>query len=467
MFVKTRFAPSSTGVLHIGSMRTALYSWLFAKHHQGNFVLRIEDTDIKRSNKIFINNILKTLQWLGIVWDEGPYLQSDRICIYKEKIIEMLDLGFAYKCYCSTNRLTKIRTSQILKGEKPCYDRKCRNKKYNYNNKEYVIRFKNPLNGEVSFQDSIRGRILFNNTELDDLIIQRRNGMPTYNFCVVIDDIDMKITHIIRGEDHINNTPRQINIIQALNAKVPVYAHVSMIIDSKKQNLSKRKNALSVLEYKEYGFLKESILNFLIKLGWSYGNREIFSLEEMKKLFSIHKISKSSSECNFEKLIWFNHYYLNTLPINDYLIQNFQYQLKKLKINFSSGPSLFKIIKFLRHRCNNFQEMAMQSRYFFEEYTNISGTLIKKYYFNDYHTIIKILYEKLCNICNWNAKEIMKILKKISENFHTALKNICMLLRIFITGSDVSPSISTIMEILGKFNSLKRIKKYCMIIHQK
>lgn len=460
MDIKTRFAPSSTGFLHIGSVRTALYSWLFARRYGGLFVLRIEDTDIQRSDKYYVKNILETLKWLGIMWDEGPYFQSKRLKIYKDKITEMLDLGHAYKCYCSIDRLKQLRMQQILDGCKPSYDRKCRYNKYSKGNlQDYVIRFKNPLHGRVIFNDQIRGKITFENSELDDLVIQRRNGMPTYNFCVVVDDLDMKITNVIRGEDHINNTPRQINILKALNAKIPKYAHVSMVINDNKSNLSKRHNALNILEYKKKGFFKEAVLNYLIKLGWSHQDQEIFNIDEMKKFFSLQAISKSPSEVNLKKLLWFNQYYFNHKTIDDTLVNKFKKHLRILNIQCHNNNYLVQIIKFMRSRCHTLQDLALQSRFFFETISCFDIILIQKYSFDQCYTILKYTYQKLFYIQFWCTKNIMELLKSITKKFRILLKNICMPLRIAITGSDISPNIGTIMEIIGKKNTLSRIKK--------
>ncbi|CAL4318421.1 glutamate--tRNA ligase [Buchnera aphidicola] len=465
MKIKTRFAPSSTGFLHLGSMRTALYSWLFAKRFNGSFVLRIEDTDISRSNTVYIKNILSTLKWLGITWDEGPYLQSTRLRFYKKVIHYMLESNLAYKCYCSIDRLNMIRRNQILNGKKPRYDRKCREIFFNNrNNESYVIRFKNPLDGQVIFDDQIRGRIIFNNHELDDLIIQRRNGIPTYNFCVVMDDLDMQITHVIRGEDHINNTPRQINILKSLNANIPIYAHVSMIINHDKTNLSKRKNSESLLDYKKEGILKEAVLNYLLKLGWSHNDQEIFSLEEMKQFFSLKGISKSSSTLNKKKLLWFNHYYLNHLPIDSNLIDNFKKCLHALNISFENGPDLFLIISILRDRCNTLKQMALQSKYFFSDFFDINTNLLRKYSSIHFYNLLSIIYNKLSYFSIWNAKHIMLLVDEISLKYKFSLKDIYVLLRISITGSSVSPSISKVMEIIGQSSSLVRIKNMLFLI---
>ncbi|WP_343182575.1 glutamate--tRNA ligase [Buchnera aphidicola] len=466
MQVKTRFAPSSTGYLHIGSVRTALYSWLFAKHYGGSFVLRIEDTDMHRSKNIFVKDILKTLKWLGILWDEGPFFQSERLSLYNDKITELLDLGYAYRCYCSVERLKNIRLEQIKNGEKPCYDRKCRNKiNVNCRSQDYVIRFKNPVFGQVKFHDQIRGKIVFNNTELDDLVIQRKNRIPTYNFCVVVDDAEMNITHVIRGEDHINNTPRQINILKALNAVIPNYAHVSMVVNANKSNLSKRKNDFNVLYYKQEGFLKEAILNYLIKLGWSYSDQEIFSITEMKKLFSIQKVSISSSELNFEKLLWYNRYYLNNLPINNYLIDEFKHHLNMINVNFSYGPDLCRIIQLLRNRYSTIKELAVNARYFFEEVYDLNVNLIKKYVFKNCAIVFSLILKKMKLINIWEEKNILKELKDISYKYNVSFQSLCMLLRILIIGLDHSPSIFSIMEIIGKEKILYRIQKNLHYIH--
>lgn len=468
MQIRTRFAPSSTGELHFGNVRTALYSWLFSKRYHGSFILRIEDTDIQRSNKNFVKNIVKTLEWLGLLWDEGPYLQSERLSLYKEKINLMLDLGCAYKCYCSVDRLDKLRKYQIAQGQKPRYDRCCRRKHIKkIGHQEYVVRFKNPLSGKVIFLDQIRGKIEFDNSELDDLIIQRRNGIPTYNFCVIVDDLDMNITHIIRGEDHINNTPRQINMINALSDTVPQYAHVSLVVNNNRRNLSKRESDFSVLEYHKKGFLKESILNYLIRLGWSHGDQEIFSINEMKQLFSLNKLTKSSSAFNFEKLLWLNHYYLNHNPIDTSYIKNFTKHLTDQKIDFKNGPNLFDIIQILRQRCYTIEELAIQSRYFFQPVQDYNVDLIHKYLLNQYKNLLIIIYTKLSELNTWEIKNIMEVFKYISKKYIIPLKNLCMIIRIAITGSDESPSINKIAKIIGKKESLYRIQQFMNFVMKK
>ncbi|KJG88385.1 glutamyl-tRNA ligase, partial [Yersinia pestis subsp. microtus bv. Ulegeica] len=309
MKIKTRFAPSPTGYLHVGGARTALYSWLFSRHLGGEFVLRIEDTDLGRSTQEAIDAIMDGMNWLNLDWDEGPYFQTKRFDRYNAVIDQMLDAGTAYRCYCSKERLEALREAQMANGEKPRYDGHCRDSQCTHGADEpSVVRFRNPQEGSVIFDDKIRGPIEFSNQELDDLIIRRTDGSPTYNFCVVIDDWDMEITHVIRGEDHINNTPRQINILKALGAPVPEYAHVSMILGDDGKKLSKRHGAVGVMQYRDDGYLPEALLNYLVRLGWSHGDQEIFSIEEMTQLFTLDAVSKSASAFNTEKLQWLNHH---------------------------------------------------------------------------------------------------------------------------------------------------------------
>ena len=312
--VKTRFAPSPTGYLHIGGARTALFSWLYARRHGGTFVLRVEDTDLERSTPEAVAAILEGMNWLGLEYDEGPFYQTQRFDRYREVLQQLLREGRAYYCYCTREELEALRTEQMAHKLKPRYDG--RHRDYQgppREGVEPVIRFKNPQQGEVVVEDLIRGNIVFQNTELDDLIIARADGTPTYNFCVVVDDMDMGVTHVIRGDDHINNTPRQINILKALNAPVPKYGHVPMILGPDGQKLSKRHGAASVMEYRDMGYLPEAVLNYLVRLGWSHGDQEIFSLDEMIDLFDLSGCNKAPSAINPSKLIWLNKHYLKTL----------------------------------------------------------------------------------------------------------------------------------------------------------
>lgn len=309
MTVRTRFAPSPTGFLHVGGVRTALFSWLYAKRHHGEFILRIEDTDQERSTKESVRAILDGMAWLGMDYDEGPFYQTERYERYKQVAQQFLDEGKAYRCECSKERLEALRTEQLAAKEKPRYDGHCRDKNLPISDKPFVIRFKNPEQGTVTFHDEVYGEIHVANSELDDLILVRSDGHPTYNFAVVIDDIDMKITHVIRGDDHINNTPRQINLFQALKAPIPVFAHLPMILGEDGKRLSKRHGAVSVLQFKELGVLPHALLNYLVRLGWSHGDQEIFSIKEMIECFDLKNVSRGVSSFNYEKLYWLNQHY--------------------------------------------------------------------------------------------------------------------------------------------------------------
>ena len=316
--VKTRFAPSPTGYLHVGGARTALFSWLYARHCGGTFVLRIEDTDRERSTQPAIDAILESMQWLRLNWDEGPYYQTKRYDRYREVIDQLLAEGKAYKCYCSKERLENLRNEQKEKGLKPRYDGHCRDDHSEHSPDEpYVVRFRNPDTGVVAFDDMVKGHIEFQNSELDDFIIQRSDGSLTYNFCVVVDDYDMGITHVIRGDDHVNNTPRQINLYRALGVKEPVFGHVAMILGDDGNKLSKRHGAVSVMQYREEGYLPESLVNYLVRLGWSHGDQEIFSVPEMIELFTPEQINKSASSFNTKKLQWLNAHYMRSLPVSE------------------------------------------------------------------------------------------------------------------------------------------------------
>src|SRR5277367_917333 len=314
MTVRTRFAPSPTGFLHIGGLRTALFCWLYARRHDGVFVLRIEDTDLERSTPEAIQQILDGLEWAMLNHNEGPFYQTKRFGRYKEVIEEMVASGTAYRCYCSKAELEQMRAKQIERGEKPRYDGRWRERTDSLPGVPAVVRFKNPLAGEVVVDDVVHGRVVFQNAELDDLIIARSDGTPTYNFCVVVDDMDMQITHVIRGDDHLNNTPRQLNMLLALGARPPVYAHLPMILGSDGAKLSKRHGAVSVLQYRDDGYLPEAVLNYLVRLGWSHGDQEIFSIEEMIRLFDIVDVNKSASAFNGEKLAWLNQQHMIRSP---------------------------------------------------------------------------------------------------------------------------------------------------------
>src|SRR5690606_15147708 len=340
MTVRTRFAPSPTGYLHIGGARTALYCWLYARRHGGKFILRIEDTDLERSTAESVNAILEGMTWLGLEYDEGPFYQTKRFDRYREVIEQLLREGKAYHCYCSKERLEQLRAEQMARKEKPRYDALCRNGVANPPpGVKPTVRFKNPQDGAVVVEDLIRGRVVYQNSELDDLIIARADGSPTYNFTVVVDDMDMNITHVIRGDDHLNNTPRQMNMFAALGATPPKYAHVPMILGPDGARLSKRHGAVSVMQYRDDGYLPEALLNYLVRLGWSHGDQEIFTLDEMIQLFDVADVHKSPAAVNPDKLLWLNQHYLKTSDPK-HVAHHLSYHLGKLGIDPAEGPDL-------------------------------------------------------------------------------------------------------------------------------
>lgn len=464
MQIKTRFSPSPTGELHAGGARTALYNWLFACSKKGKFILRIEDTDLKRSKKIYINNIIDSLKWLNIKWDEGPYFQTDRYELYLKVINNMLKLGTAYKCYCSKERLQELRKKQLLNNEKPKYDRFCL-KQNNINNKDiYVVRFFNNFSGYTSFKDQIRGLINFNNNELDDLIILRSDGIPTYNFCSVIDDWDMKITHVIRGEEHINNTPRQINILKSLNANIPIYSHISTILDDSGKKLSKRYNSTSIMKYREDGYLPEAIINHLIRLGWSNNDQEIFDINEAKKKFSINNINKSSCFFNIKKLQWLNSFYIK--KISDYdLLKHIKWFLNKEKININNGPPLLKVLTLLKTRYFTLKEIINSCRYFYED-IKFDDFILKHYCNKKTIQILQEIYKKMNNINEWNQINIKNVINNTISELKLNKSDIFIPIRLSITGYIKSPELTIILSMLKKNIILKRIDNAIKYIYK-
>ncbi|ACQ67123.1 glutamate--tRNA ligase [Candidatus Williamhamiltonella defendens] len=464
MKIKTRFAPSPTGYLHIGGVRTALYSWLFAHHMGGEFVLRIEDTDLERSTQEAIDAIMDGMNWLNIGWDEGPYFQTKRMDRYNSVIESMLNNGTAYKCYCSKERLEKLRTKQMMEGLKPRYDGRCRHHQNPPSDKTLsVIRFGNPEEGFVIFKDKIRGEIKFSNKELDDLIIRRSDGLPTYNFCVVIDDWEMGITHVIRGEDHINNTPRQINILKALNAPIPEYAHVSMILGENGQKLSKRFNAVGIMEYRDQGYLPQALLNYLVRLGWSYGDQEIFSVDEMKTLFTLEAVSKSAASFNTEKLLWLNHHYINHLPTEEVAV-HLAWHIEKAGFNTDQGPELVEIVKLLGERCKTLKEMAESCRYFYEEFEQFDENAAKKHLRAQAYEPLSQVRIKLAALSEWAKEEIQNAIESTAKELGIGMGKIGMPLRVAATGQAQSPALHLTIHAIGQARTLARIEKALTLI---
>ncbi|HGT6434984.1 TPA: glutamate--tRNA ligase [Escherichia coli] len=467
MKIKTRFAPSPTGYLHVGGARTALYSWLFARNHGGEFVLRIEDTDLERSTPEAIEAIMDGMNWLSLEWDEGPYYQTKRFDRYNAVIDQMLEEGTAYKCYCSKERLEALREEQMAKGEKPRYDGRCRHShEHHADDEPCVVRFANPQEGSVVFDDQIRGPIEFSNQELDDLIIRRTDGSPTYNFCVVVDDWDMEITHVIRGEDHINNTPRQINILKALKAPVPVYAHVSMINGDDGKKLSKRHGAVSVMQYRDDGYLPEALLNYLVRLGWSHGDQEIFTREEMIKYFTLNAVSKSASAFNTDKLLWLNHHYINALP-PEYVATHLQWHIEQENIDTRNGPQLADLVKLLGERCKTLKEMAQSCRYFYEDFAEFDADAAKKHLRPVARQPLEVVRDKLAAITDWTAENVHHAIQATADELEVGMGKVGMPLRVAVTGAGQSPALDVIVHAIGKTRSIERINKALAFIAER
>ena len=458
MSVVTRFAPSPTGYLHVGGARTALYSWLYAKSQGGEFVLRIEDTDIERSTEEAKQAILDGMQWLGLSWDKGPYLQTERFDRYKELIERLLEEGKAYKCFMSSQELDEIREQQKARGEKPRYPGTWRDRTDHPEGESYAVRFKNPLDGKVVINDHIRGTIEISNSELDDLVIQRSDGTPTYNFCVVVDDWDMGITHVVRGEDHINNTPRQINILQALGAPVPEYAHVSMILGDDGKKLSKRHNAVSVMQYRDDGFLPQALLNYLVRLGWAHGDQEIFSLSEMIEHFSLDAIGQSASAFNTEKLIWLNQHYMKTMPASEVAVFA-KWHFAEQGIDTANGPTLENVIAIQADRVKTLKEMAQISRYFFEDFDEFDEKAAKKHLRPVAKEPLLVVKDKLLALETWTPETIGEAINATAEALGVGMGKIGMPLRVAVTGSGNSPSLDVTLNLLSKQKVEQRIDK--------
>src|SRR6204780_4554157 len=405
MTVVTRFAPSPTGVLHIGGVRTALFSWLYARHHGGKFILRIEDTDRERSTEEAVGVILDGMRWLDLAADEGPYFQTQRYPRYRAVIAQLLERGAAYRCYCTREELEAMRQQQLARKEKPRYDGRCRERKEARPGVVPAIRFKNPLDGEVIVDDQVHGRVVFQNRELDDLIIERSDGNPTYNFCVVVDDMDMGVTHVIRGDDHLNNTPRQMNMLAALGAAPPAYAHVPMILGPDGAKLSKRHGAVSVLQYEEEGYLPDALLNYLVRLGWSHGDQEVFTREEMIAAFDIHDVNKAASAFNPEKLLWLNQQHMvRSAPAA--LVPYLRAQLRRLGLDSGDQALLEGVIVAQRERAKTLKEMAQNSRFFFVESVDVDPKAAAKHFAGDALGTLAQVREQLGSLARWDAAAI-------------------------------------------------------------
>jgi glutamyl-tRNA synthetase len=456
MTVRTRFAPSPTGFLHIGGLRTALFCWLYARRHAGRFILRIEDTDLERSTDEAIQQILDGMEWAGLVQDEGPFFQTKRFDRYKEVIEEMLAEGTAYRCYCTKEELEQMRAQQAARGEKPRYDGRWRERTDSLPGAPFVVRFKNPLTGEAIVDDVVHGRVVFQNSELDDLIIARSDGTPTYNFCVVVDDMDMQITHVIRGDDHLNNTPRQQNMLLALGQQPPIYAHLPMILGADGAKLSKRHGAVSVLDFRDQGFLPEAVLNYLVRLGWSHGDQEFFTIEEMQSLFDIADVNKSAAAFNFEKLAWLNQQHMmRATPAR--VAPVLRWHLEREGIQSADELKLEQIVLSLRERAKTVREMALSSVFFFKAPLTYDEKAVRKHITAEVPSLLAEAVAALEALDDWNAVAIHELISGVAAAKGVSLGKLAQPLRLAVCGATVSPPIDATLAILGKAETLSRL----------
>ena len=456
MTVRTRFAPSPTGVLHLGSVRTALFCWLYARHCGGKFVLRIEDTDRERSTPENVDAILDGMAWLGLDADEGPIYQTDRFDRYREVINEWLSERKAYRCYCTKEELDELRAGQMERGEKTRYDGRCRARTEPREGVDPVVRFRNPVEGEVIVDDRVRGRVVFQNGELDDLIIARSNGAPTYNFSVIVDDFDMQISHVIRGDDHLNNTPRQMNMLAALGAEPPVYAHLPMILGPDGAKLSKRHGAVDIRDYRERGFLPEALLNYLARLGWSHGDQEVFSISELIELFDIADVNQSASSFNPEKLLWLNQQHIINAPaerIGGALVP----YLEQAGLDPDNGPAPEDVADGFRERAETLQQMAASARYCYEDFEAIDPKAAKKNLRPVILEPLKAARERLAGLAEWTPDSIANVVSEVAASFDINMGKLGQPIRVAVTGGPVSPPIDVTVWLVGQARVVRRL----------
>jgi glutamyl-tRNA synthetase len=453
----TRFAPSPTGDLHVGGARTALYSWLFAKQHHGRFLLRIEDTDLARSTTAAAEGIITSMQWLGLDYQGEIVYQSQRNARYCEIAQQLLGNQQAYKCYCSHERLEKLREELLAAKQKPKYDGLCRNNPKLNANGPYVVRFKNPLDGDVLFTDQIKGPMRISNQELDDIIILRSDGTPTYNFTVVVDDRDQQITHVIRGDDHISNTPRQINILHALASPVPIYAHVPMILGSDGKRLSKRHGANGILEYRNLGFLPQALLNYLVRLGWSHQDQEVFSISDMIEKFDFSHVNKAPAAFDMKKLLWLNQHYIKTSSV-EILAPELHHQYAWLKVAVPANVDLSPIINALRERAKTMVEMAEQSAHVFNENFTVTQELVSQYFTPEAMGYLQYFVTKLQAVPLWEEAVINAIVQQILEDCNIKIPQLAPVVRVALTGSANAPSIPATLQMIGRDKALQRLQ---------
>ena len=457
--VRTRFAPSPTGYLHIGGARTALFSWAFARRHGGTFILRVEDTDVARSTPEAVQAIFDGMRWLGLAHDEGPFYQMQRMGRYKEVIRQMLAAGTAYHCYTTREELDALRAVQEARKEKPRYDGRWRPEASKTlptppSTVPPVVRFRNPKDGVVAWDDQVKGRIEFANGELDDLIIARADGTPTYNFCVCVDDWDMGITHVIRGDDHVNNTPRQINILQALGVEVPQYAHLSMILGDDGAKLSKRHGAVSVMQYDDDGYLPEAVINYLARLGWSHGDAEIFSRQQFVEWFDLDHITTSAAQFNTEKLLWLNQHYMKQLPLAE-LTEKVRARLAARGVDTDAGPNLEKAVALYVDRSNTLNVLADAVEVFYVE-VSPSPDLLAQHLADDAQPALADFAAGIATVA-WEAPAIGALIKETVAKHGLKMPKLAMPLRVLLTGQTQTPSVDAIIALIGRQKVLQKL----------
>ncbi len=456
--MKTRFAPSPTGYLHVGGARTALFCYLQARASNGVFILRIEDTDLERSTPESVQAILDGMEWLGLDYDEGPIYQTDRFERYAEVVQRLLEQGKAYHCYCSKDRIDALREEQMKAGLKPRYDGHCRDGAEPVAGVKPIVRFRNPRDGDVVFDDLVRGRISISNTELDDLVIARPDGSPTYNFTVVVDDVDMAISLVIRGDDHINNTPRQINIYRALGAELPDFAHVPMILGDDGARLSKRHGAVGVMQYRDDGYLPQALLNYLVRLGWSHGDQEVFSLQEMIDKFDIRDVNRKASAFNTEKLDWLNQHYMRELPASE-VAEHLSWHFEQAGIDPENGPPLADLVSVQADRVKTLKEMTAQSRVFYEEFDEFDPGAAHKHLRPVAEQPLRAIGSRLAELDTWAPEQLNETVRIAAEELELGMGKIAQPLRVALTGTAVSPSIDKTLWLIGRERSLARIER--------
>ena len=460
MTIRTRFAPSPTGYLHIGGARTALFCWAYARRHGGRFILRIEDTDLERSTAESVQAILDGMKWLGLDWDEGPFFQMKRLARYKEVAEQLIAAGHAYYDYMSREELESLRQSQLAKNQKPKYDGRWRPERAKAlgltppKDRAPVVRFRTPEDGEVGWRDLVKGPITFPNSELDDLVLLRADGVPTYNFGVVVDDLDMNITHVIRGDDHVNNTPRQIHIFRALNKALPEFAHVPMILGADGERLSKRHGAVSVMQYRDEGYLPEALVNYLARLGWSHGDDEIFSKEKLVEWFDLGHVSKSPAQFNPEKLAWINQQYLKAAS-DERLADLAEPELRKRGAQPGGGPALHRVVSLLKDRATTVQQLADEAMLFYAVEVDPG----QPDWDADVAKALRMLKARLA-AASWDRKAINEAIKDVVKSSGLKMPQLAMPLRRLVTGRTQTPSIDAVLELIGRETVLLRLSRH-------